>query len=383
MSKTKPEKPIYWIWGNYYDARIKWESIKSEYKDYVLNDIECGYEPKNSSKSMSIASVILSLKSRDLFDSKPRLFRIYGCPPDISILYEYMHLVNEDNVVVIYAPFGYSVPAGQGSRFCTSKTTNLYKQIKSWNHIFDYPIEANSNNEAIKWTIKVLGDLNLEIDRDVAEVLVEFKGKNLDILYSEIEKLFNLCKKKVVLEDIKKYCISEFNRTVWDLISSLSNMDYDLSMSHLCYFYSYMESQNKGQFIGEINKLLGALEHNYTFANLVSSQSKGRLSYDSMTKAVKDIKKRELKDKKYTYERDLFDYPIIRAKINDASFKDLVSAGDRLNDILLDLYRCSMICRLSNSDETIIKQSLNVFCLLACGKISLSGAERLRSKMGI
>lgn len=397
-SKPKKEKkeklsflPLFWISGNYYDARKKWEEVKSLYKSEVnLQDLECGYSSEKTPLSTApamMSDVVMLLKNVDLFDSNPRLIRLYGCPPDFTLLADYLHLIDDQNVVVLYGPIGYNVPTGGGyTRFVTQKTTSLYKQMVEWGTVFEFPLDAESDTEALDWIKKTSTELERPLNHDAAELLVEYKGRNLDNLFVEISKLIACVDGKVItIDDVKAHCIPGFTKTVWEFIDSLDYQNYEKAIEHLELFYAYAEAQPEVDFNRDVEGLLGALEQHFTFLDLVSTAcaKAGRITFDNVINAVKGIKKRgeKLSDKKYAYDKDAFEYPYIRRKFNDDAFQSaLRRPAERWHEILLDLYRCQRVCRIMR-DEVIIKQSLDALVLLACGKISLAGSAKIRAKI--
>lgn len=387
--KTKPAvRPIFWVSGNFYECKQKWEEIKSLLGDDVnLQDMECGSLSSKGSKSAQPAQmgdVIMLLKNNDLFDSNRRLIRVYGCPPDYTLLADYLHLVDDDNVVVMYGPVGCS-----GDRFVSAKTSNLYKQINEWKHVFEYAVEVNSNDDAIAWIRRVAGELKRPLDADAANLLVTNKGRNLDILYSELVKLIAYCDdrkdKALRLPDVEAVSIPEFTRTVWDLIESLDLKQYDQAMLHLRQFYAYADVVEDYIFTKDINELMGALEHHFTFLALIRSADP---TFDGAYAAVcgqKDspwqgFRKREKVGDKWTYTKNAYEYGFLKMSLSKSSVQAALRwPQDKLWQILCDVYRCSHLCRTMQNAE-VRKHAIELLVMHVCGFLSLESASRLRGQ---
>ena len=366
-------RPIFWISGNYYDSRKKWESIKSLMgpSAHVLDiDSQCSQN--------AMGDVIVSLKTKDLFNDNPRLFRIYGCPSDYTILHDYLRFIDDSNVVVIYGHIGYNVPAGVSSRFISAKNSKLYKSLNEWGNVFEFPTDARTDAEAIAWISQASRESGKTISKQAAEMLVLHKGRNLDSLYCEIVRLLDYCDKDIIQEeDIENTCIPEYTKTIWDILDSLGKQNYLESMSFLQQFYAYAEASSS-RFQEDMNGLFAAIERQFSFALMISPFAR---SFNDAYNAVKGLKKREKKEGQWQYTRELFDYSYMKMNFSKDSTRHIVQLGQqRITDILLDIYRCSYLCRI-NSNMEIQKHIINSMAMHICGIISLNAAQKIREKV--
>ena len=129
MAKKNTE-PMFWISGNYHDCRKMWDAIRSNVGDPNVITFHCGLI---SDKTAARATdVVLAMKHRDLFDSRPRIVRLFNLPEDYTIIADYLYLVNSDNILVIDSPVGYR----KNRRFITAASSKLYKAIKKRGEAF-------------------------------------------------------------------------------------------------------------------------------------------------------------------------------------------------------------------------------------------------------
>jgi len=157
--------PIYWINGNYYDTCQRWKEICALVKDPNIEIFDCGYNPDNivDNKVAQAADIIMMLKHRDLFDSRVRIIKMKGLPPDYNLITDYLHLINNKTILVIDSPIGYIKPGSK--RFISAATSKFYKFIKANGVLRESLKEAKSVNQAIKWVEKVLTDHNRTYDK--------------------------------------------------------------------------------------------------------------------------------------------------------------------------------------------------------------------------
>lgn len=377
-SEKSEKKPIYWILGNYHDCQKKWSQIAAEHKGYNIEVMDCGYNTEKLPAQLrydQAKDIIELLQSSDMFDDRDRIIKVVGLPTDYTLLNDYLHLVDESNIVVICSPAGYYVPVGTGSRFVTAKTSGLYKQINSWSQIYEFPESAKNRQSAIKWIIATANDVGKSIDEECAGLLVDIKGLGLDDLYGEIIRLRDYCaNKKVKKEDVEAVCIPLFTKTVWDLIDSMDRMEHDKCSAHMLSFCDDSTSDSGTSLYSETMKLFGALRQHFMFLTLVKSRCGDRININTAMDAVKDMKK-------LSEDKDMFDYNFVRFNLEkDGVRTALMWPVGKLHGVLLDLFRCECACRYHSNDEQYISKSLMSFVAYVCGKIRIEDSARVRGK---
>lgn len=375
--KNMSEKaPLFWISGNYFDCRATWEDFKNRNPNANIVDIECGFSSEGDTKSACMRDVIMELKNNDLFDSSPKIIRVYGLPPDYTTLFDYLHLIDNQHQVVLYGTIGYYIPAGVSSRFISAKTSSLYKTINGWKQVFEFPIEFKTNEQAIAWISNLVERFNKPITPEAANLLVMNKGRNLDVLYGELKRLIAYSEnKKIETSDVETISIPEFTKTVWDLIDSLDLRQYEAALRHLQQFYMHAEPLPAYAFDQEVMELMGALEHHYSFIALIQ---KGGRSFNDAYAAVKGIKKREKIDAAWSYgEKEMYDYGYMKMNFSKPAVQAALSwEQNKIWEVLLDIYRCAHICRIS--DASTKRQALEVLVMHVCGLITLERARKMR-----
>lgn len=375
---TKNKIPAFWISGNYYDCRKTWESILSKMGDcqVIVHDCTDSIFDGTDSKSSSVSNIIKSLKSKDIFDPKPKIIKVNGLPVDYKLLSEYLHLVSDKNILVIDSPVGYR----KARRFVSAATSKLCKEIKSKGFFVDHGTEASNNSDAISWVKKVVKESGKEIDSAAAVMLVEqIGGRNYDLLYAHLRKLVDYCNKKITEEDVKTCCASIYLQTVWEIIDALDRRECHRVMDSLQTFYQHAESSGVN-FKGEIEQFFGALSSHYALL-LILKDGCPSLTYPSAKKAVEGFKKRVKSGDEYVWEDGAYNR-LIGMAINNKAFQQAFNWNKaHIYKVNMDLDRVRMICRKSNS-EAEIKTCLDTFALLVCNKLDLDQAAIARGYEG-
>lgn len=377
--KTVEKRPAYWIAGNYYDSQRAWKKVLASAGDDVnVESLDCSFDTENTPRELRACranEIIQTLKHDDLFDDRPRIIRLLGCPPDYTILHDYLYLVDDRNILVICGPTGYWSAAGVGLRFNHAKASKLYKTLNSWGTVVEFA-EDLKKSDACKWIRSVASDLGLTMDQDAALHLVDLKGGKLDLLYSELTKLIDYApkSKKIDAELVKECCVPLFTKTVWELIDSLDSKDYDDVVEHITSFFDVAGIEVGASFYGDTLKLLGALHQHFYFLLLVKSRCGNQLSFQGAVDAVKDFKKKD-------GTTDLFSYGFVRMNYNKTGVQESLrwSIG-KLHAIMLDLYRCEFSCRFNSQNRDHIRRSIMSFAMFVCDKISLDGCIQFRGK---
>lgn len=369
-------RPVFWITGNYYDCKKKWAEILSEYDSPPNVDVhDCSYNSESmpaNLRSSQANEVILALKQRDMFDDRPMIIRLLGCPQDYTQIYDYLHYADEMTKLVITGPIGYYSPAGSGVKFNSAKTSNFFKLIKEWGNVFEFPEEVKRVSDAVSWIENVVKDHGIKIERDAASLLVELKGKNLDILYGELSRIMSYEPKcKLIKSDlVSKCCLPLFVKTTWDLMDSLDCRDYDASISHLDQFLEIAGTEVGASFSSDVNDLLAAIRHHYDFILIAKCACPKTLSSDLIWRAVEDMKKPQKKDGKWTYETNRFNSGYIYTNLDKQCTKDMINRDIKiLYNILRGIHRCILECRKNSNDKARIRNAMMLLIMTICGKL--------------
>jgi hypothetical protein len=391
-AKKAKQRPVFWIAGNYYDCQRQWKWIVEKLRDPNIVILDCGTASNRS--VAGAADIIKLLKNRDMFDDRPRIVKLKGIPNDYTLLADYLKLVNNDNILVIDSPFGYYQAAGSGSRFISAKTSKFYKEIakqgvqkapKGATGVFDFPLEVKTDREAINWVKAVTKDRGKEIDAEAAELLVEQKGRNLDLLYAEITCLLDYQSgKTIAVDDVRAVSLPLFLQTVWNLIDQIDVQDYESAISHMQRFYAVAGSEVGHSFYGDVMMLLGALNQHFTFLMYLKAICGDDLTYSKAVAAVEGVKKRSKDGNKYVWKNDAFTTGFIAQNVRKSGIQAALRwPKDRLEDVFLDLCRTSFLCRTQyTSSETAVKICCDTFVMVACGILRPDHSAKIKGYRG-
>lgn len=357
---------MFWIHGNYYDSRKAWKFILSKVGDCNVENLDCGSNSdKNSSfKDAQASDVILSLKTRDMFDSRPRVIRMRGLPPDYTLIVDYLKYVNNSNVLVVDSPVGY-----QDRKFISAATSNFYKTIASEGRVFDCGIDAKSSDDAESWVYKVFEDQGRKIQEDACSLLVSMKGRNYDRLYAEINQLLDYQTKKTIsIEDVQACSVPLHTKTAWDLIDSLDMCDLSECLFHLESFYQSVSAQSGKSIRSEAEMLMGALHYHYLFMVFAKDASGEYFNYEGICSKIAGYKKEDSEGKR---EADYFGKQNVMMKSRSDSFKKALKNNNKQKVYGSYLAVCRSLNRIrfSSSDE-VTKLCLNAFCMYVCNTLS-------------
>lgn len=382
--ERKGPRPIFWVTGNYYDCRKMWLKVCQKLKDPNVEILDCGYNPQSTAHDARMATasdVIMMLKHRDLFDSRPRIIKLKSIPEDYTLISDYLDLVDDNNVLYIDSPFGFKKTTSK--RFVSASASKFFKTIKSEGVVCDFDIEAKSVSAAIKWVEGVLTDNGRKIEPDAVRFLVELKGRNLDGLYCEVIKLCDFCLKKTIdTEAVQSCCTPLFLRQTWDYLDDLSARNFDSALQHLQHFYEVAGTEPGSSFRGDVEMLLGAV-HKYFSLLLVAKDKCGEfLNYNLIVKACDSLKARtKNEDEGYNWEKNRFEAPYINANINKDAFRQAMKwSKPKVYTVALASKKIRFALRSSMVSETNraeAKKALDAFTLLVCDKISLSQLDAI------
>lgn len=373
--------PMYWITGNYYDCRKKWQEICSLVGDPNVEVFDCEYNTQQQNggkKSAQAGDIILRLKQKDMFDTRPRIIKMKGIPDDYAILTDYLRLANKKNMIVIDGPVGYRKPPSK--RLIPVKTTKFFKEFTKRGELCEFPEIAKSDAVAVKWASDVAKNTGKTLDPEAAKLLIELQGRNLDGLYAEISKLSDYQEgKKITAEDVKTCTASLFLRTVWDLLEDLAFMDADASLSHLQNFYEHAGLETGTSFRGDVEMLLGAMLKQFNFYMAIKDACGADLSYDKVKNKLAGLKKRTPKmvdgETVDDWETDYFDSWYINMNLNKESTKVASKwPWHRAYNIVRQIHLTRLAIRThshtSEYNRGGIKLLLDSLALMICGKLT-------------
>lgn len=390
MGKSKENpKPWIWITGNYYDCRKKWKELLVEMGDPYVETLDCGYNPEDCTSLYSTAEdVIRVFRTPDMFDDRPRIVRMRGLPADYTKLVSILVCANEKNVLVVDAPLGFY---GKNKRFVSAAASNFYKLISTKGSLYRFDIEVKGNATAIAWVKRVSKELGKEIDQDAADLLVMMKGRDLDLLYSELTKLHAFeTGKKILVSSVQECCIPAYLRTVWELVDSLDYQRFDDVCVHLQEFHQNAGIETGTSVRGDAEQMLGALQYHYELLLHAKDRCPKALTYDGLIKGVSDIKK--LKVPKETKETDdeesdnepekpaqeerygpKFNTQAVGMALHNQAFAAAYNwPKSKIYATLRDIMRCRCRLRSTNFAASGIRLLLDALCLSICGKLTES-----------
>lgn len=370
-------QPIFWLTGNYYEVKKRWNEIKKTLGDSNIIVMHCGYNSKTTPdicKVCTASDVIRTLKMKDLFDDRPRIIKMKGLPENYALLTDYLHLVNNKNVLVIDSAIGYWA-SPHYKKFVNVGRSKFYTAVKKHGKVFKFDTEPKQGY-AISWIKKVFSALGRNYDSSCPSLLVEAKGCNLDVLYSEISRLLVYQPKgKISADSVKECCVPAFTKTVWELINGLDKMEAEKCLAHLQQFYEFIKGPD---FQTHVESLFGALIQHFLFLLCIKDECGTELSDVRANRAIEGIKKRVKRDGQWKYDADLFTSQFVSFNIR----KPEVTAANKWGkqktyNVFRDLCRSRQICRMQMK-MSVVKLCLDSFAMFACGKIDVDQAKMMR-----
>ncbi len=376
--RKKKIKPMFWITGNYYECKKMWASIVGSLDDPNIEVVDCGYNATNTPSHDRLAvgsDVIHLLRSRDMFDDRPRIIRMKGLPEDYTIIADYLRFVRDDNVLVVDGPIGYRKTHGKGSRWIPAAASKFYKTIAKEGKVFKFAKEAKDDGEAQSWCRTVVDELGKKIDGEALLYLIRAKGRDLDTLYCDLCKLAQYQSgKEITLDDVKVCSVPLFTRSSFELVDDLCNQKLDQSLIHLISFCENAGVAVGSSFRGEVERLIGLLYKTFLFLVLLKD-SGSVISYQSAQQATAGLKKRSSKqpDGTYHWNEDLFAAGFIGANIRKTCLKKFLNLPkQRVYGAFLHVCYAKHQARLGYTKEAV-KMCLDALCMSICGKISSHG----------
>ena len=394
MSQKNKIKPLFWISGNRRQSQKTFSDIvalieKNTNSTVNVQMFYCGPNLKNTSQRWTSAGDIIQiLRSSDLFDNRPRVIKVCGLSDDYTLLSDWLHKVDDRNVLVFWGPFGYTKPGSK--QFISGKTSNLFKQIKAEGKIFEYPTEAKTDSDAVFWIKEIATELKKNIEGSVARRVVELEGRDLDVLTNTVEKLATYQNgKEITLDDVNACCFNDYKDEVWDFLAYLDKQDVDAALGYLKRFYDEGDGNVGETFYGRISRLFGALLQHYQFLMMLKDVCGNTLNVQLAQKALSTFKKtspskideirngtKTIEDLECRFTPYFVEFNIKKDSVQTA-FK---RRKGEIYAIIDDLYHCMFFCRKSSGIESLLKLCLDSFVLVVCGVISNTDACLIRGK---
>lgn len=393
--KTKKNKPVFWVHGNLRQCRQTWDGIVKHVETQAGKkpDIQLMFGGINpvaappTQRWTTADDVIFLLQNRSFFDDRPRILKVCGLPESYTELADFFHLVNGSNVLVIQSPFGYIKPGSK--QWVTAKTSKFFKKVKAEGFLIEHPVEVKTENEAVAWIMSVIGETKKEIKRAVAEEIVAKEGKNLDTLTNVVEKLCVYQRgKEIIVEDVHACCTGGFQpETVWQFLEDLDYRRDERALAYLQAFYAEGKGDVGESFYGRISKLFGAIIQHFQFLMFAKDVCGNRdLNVQLMEESLKNFKKttptkiRELQLKKITYDelepRFTSQYVGYNARKDSVRFA-FCKKKSEIYYIMDALHDCMFLCRKHSSNPACLRLFLDVFALVACGKLTPQQAGQI------
>ncbi len=393
--KKQKNKPLFWITGNYYECQKYWKGICAKLKDPNIVVLECGRNADNVSledRQASAGAVIKMLKKQDIFDKRPRIIKMKGIPPDYALITDYFYLVKGTNVLVIDGPIGMRAK-GPSNKWVSVKTSKFYKEIKAKGQVKEYDMEAKTQSQAVAWIKGVAKELDRVLELETAQLLVEMKGKNYDVLHGALVLMCDYQPKGALKKEVVEELFTPtFQRTVWDLVGSIDKGDYVESVAHLQRFYDQGEILADSAFMGEVEQLLGALAHHFTFLLMARDGCNGVVSYNAVFKSVEGMKKpkaQKAEDKKKGIWKepfaDSYSTGLIKMSLSSPALR---WSASRLYNAQRDVSKCRFSARktFGYSNRPGLRLCLDTLIMTLCGEVPMEYAAMSREageEMGV
>lgn len=394
----KKNKPFFWIYGNQRESRRSWDNLIEHVESDTgekpnIEVMFAGFNPVDTGKSGRWATaqdVILTLRNKDMFDSRPRILKVCGLPEGYTGLADWFKIINSSNILVLSSDFGHTKLGSK--RWITAKTSKLFKKVKKEGFLIEHPTDAKSDSDAVAWVEDVASECGKEIKRVVAREVVLAQGRNLDILTNSVEKIATYKRGKVITtEDVHSCCFVDFSDAkVWKFVEDLDYQRPKEALAYLQTFYAEGDGLVGESFYGRVSKLFGALSQHFQFLLMMKDNCpNGAMNEEIIKKALSSFKKmspskiEELKKNIISYdelEPKFSRYYIERNMRSESVRCALRRKKSAIYHIVFDLYECMFLCRVHSGDDCYIRLCLDTFVLLVCGNLSKRDVSAVRGK---
>lgn len=373
-SSSKNVRPMFWIYGNSVDCNRAWDAILSKFSgEPQIEVFYCGSNPDNLSekafKYSTASDIIGALKSKDIFSSGPRVLKLIGIPEDYKIIQDYLHLVDNDNVLVIMGRPGYP-GKGNSTRWVPIQNSKFYKEIKSSGTVLEFVSDSQTSQNAVDWLSEFAKNLKIKIKSDALEKMVGLKGLNIDSLSNDLLKINTYCSGNISVEDVEECCSSDFLETVWQFIESLDYQNADDALSYLQKLYR--DSILPSHFNENIHKIIGALKQHFTMIIFAKDSGSSGFDYKLVSSAVEGfnkVSKSTLEDLNPVFTKQYLYSCSKNAPLKSAINKWKLGLSYA---VLKDLHEISFLIRKNSSNRSYQELCLNTFVMFVCGKMTIS-----------
>ncbi len=389
-------KPVFWFYGNERQCRKTWNEILAKVQSAYgtepnVETCFCGFNPqgmRDEHRWTTTNDILHLLSSEDLFDPRPRIIKMRGLPEEYTKLANWLDILHDRNILVIWSPFGYIKPGTK--QWITAKTSKLYKEVKRHGKLIEHPVEASDDSAAFEWIREVGKECDKEIEAAGVKSLVRIQGRNLDKLTNCVQKIATYqLGKKVSEADVLACCSEEFYGTVWRYLEDLDYKRHDAALGYLQQFYAEGKGAIGESFYGRVSKFFGAIIQHFQFLLLLKDACGNRLNAQVAEKALSNFKKtsstkvnRVIAGEMNSSElENRFSSAYLHRNIQSSS---VLAAFKRrkseLYRILLEVYYAMFSCRFHSGDEAFIKLHLDVMTLVICGKLNAVQASQMRGR---
>lgn len=351
--------PVFWLSGNYFDVSQKFSEILTKIPKAEIIPIDPDL--------ISAQEFLLRLKQRDLFDTKPKIYRVLGVFEDYDVLTDQWQWTNLSKVVVFTCPVG----RWSSRRFTPLKNTKFYKSIAALKNppasvrLHHFPETFDEIPYA--WVSKVLLSFEKTIDVTATDRLVERVGRHADTLYAHLSLLAHACPDKDVTADfVDQVCVSEFTRTVWDLVDALFLKNTEGGLEQLEQFFE----RSGPALVSEVQSLLGGLAYAVGFILFAKSSCSTRMEYTNVSASLATLKKLSVSDEGEKTLKPVYEDYVVRKNMARESYRSVLAWPKQKIYNLSDLvFRAREQCRMGISSSRI-RMLLDGLVLFASDQIS-------------
>lgn len=385
-------KPLFWICGNQRESKQAFNLILDRVKENTGQDANvvsliCGPNPADVSGGWSTAvDVIHLLQVSDMFDSRPRIIKIFGLSDDYIDIADWLHCISDTNILVFYGPFGYTKIGSK--QWVSGKASNLFKAIKTQGKIFEFDFSAKTISDAMDAVREMFEEKQKTIESSVVRRMVEIQGLNLDTLENMVNKICIYQKSATIsLEDIEACCLSDYQDDVWSFLDHLDERNLDKSLAYLSSFYEEGDGGTGESLYGRISRLFGALLQHYHFLMMLKDICGDKINTQQLQKAIAlfkkmtptEISKLRAGTLKIEELAPRFSPQFVEMNIRKPSVQTVFKRKKSETYVILnDLYNCMSWSRKYSGNHAMLRLCLDSFVLRVCGVINSDEVKDLR-----
>lgn len=139
-----------------------------------------------------------------------------------------------------------------------NKSNKLYKTVQSLGRIVEF--NRMSRDILDRWLVKRFKDAGLSIKRNAMELLYEYAGDDMSLLYSESEKLicYRLGHSTIEEDDVRAICTRNIGNDVFEMVSAIAVKNRKKALK---LYYDLLELKEKPmdilrRIVTEFNRLM-------------------------------------------------------------------------------------------------------------------------------